>query len=295
MGELKELKEQYDNIPIPAELSKRVQETIKNVSADREEEHKIMKMERRNRIISRTMKTAAAVALGFTVLLNTSTSFAKEMSEIPVLGAVARVLTFRSYETNEDDLKVSVEIPSVEMISEDTNGLAKSINQEIYDLCEQYAAEAIERAEEYKKAFMETGGTEEEWAAHNIAIKVWYEIKSQTDNYLSFAVMGSENWTSAYNETRYYNIDLNTEKIVTLEDLLGKDYVSIANESIKQQMQTRTEQEGTVFWTSEEGGFTGITDDQKFYINENENPVIVFDKYAIAPGSEGEIEFEITK
>jgi hypothetical protein len=32
----------------------------------------------------------------------------------------------------------------------------------------------------------------------------------------------------------------------------------------------------------------------KFYINGNNRPVIVFEKYEIAPGSSGEIEFEIT-
>ena len=157
----------------------------------------------------------------FVTALNTNTAFAREISEIPVLGAVARIFTFRSYVEESDELKVSVEIPSLEMISEETNGLADSVNQEIHTLCEQYADEAVKRAEEYKKAFMETGGTQEEWEAHNIEIRVFYEIKSQTEDFLSFAVSGTENWTSAYSETRYYNIDLKNEKLVTLEDILG--------------------------------------------------------------------------
>ncbi|MDE7007074.1 MAG: RsiV family protein, partial [Lachnospiraceae bacterium] len=51
--------------------------------------------------------------------------------------------------------------------------------------------------------------------------------------------------------------------------------------------------EGETFFTEEEGGFTGISEDARFYINENNRPVIVFEKYKIAPGSSGEIEFEI--
>jgi hypothetical protein len=70
-----------------------------------------------------------------------------------------------------------VEIPSVEMIAKDTNGLDAALNQEIYDLCSRYAEEAAERAREYKKAFMETGGTEEEWEAHDIKIHVGYESR----------------------------------------------------------------------------------------------------------------------
>lgn len=228
----------------------------------------------------------------FVTALNTNTAFAREISEIPVLGAVARIFTFRSYVEESDDLKVSVEIPSLEMISEEINGLADSVNLEIHTLCEQYADEAVKRAEEYKKAFMETGGTQEEWEAHNIEIRVFYEIKSQTEDFLSFAVSGTENWTSAYNETRYYNIDLKSEKLVTLEDILGGDYITIVNTDIQRQMQSR-EESGEVFFSPEEGGFTGISDDVKFYINESGNPVVVFGKYEIAPGSAGEVEFEI--
>ena len=228
----------------------------------------------------------------FVTALNTNTAFAREISEIPVLGAVARIFTFRSYVEESDELKVSVESPSLEMISEEPNGLADSVNLEIHTLCEQYADEAVKRAEEYKKAFMETGGTQEEWEAHNIEIRVFYEIKSQTEDFLSFAVSGTENWTSAYNETRYYNIDLKSEKLVTLEDILGGDYITIVNTDIQRQMQSR-EESGEVFFSPEEGGFTGISDDVKFYINESGNPVVVFGKYEIAPGSAGEVEFEI--
>lgn len=212
---------------------------------------------------------------------------------LPVIGAAARILTFRSYEKDEGDWKISVEIPSVEMIAKDTNGLDAALNQEIYDLCSRYAEEAAERAREYKKAFMETGGTEEEWEAHDIKIHVGYEIKAQTERYLSFAVQETENWSAAGSETRYYNIDLKDYKMVTLADVLGRDYVRIANESILRQMEDRKKKDGIAFWSGSEGGFTGITDKTAFYMNENGNPVIVFDKYEIAPGAYGKLEFEI--
>ena len=105
---------------------------------------------------------------------------------------------------------------------------------------------------------------------------------------------GTENWTSAYSESRYYNIDLKEGSLVTLEDVLGEDYREIADASIRGQMRKRTES-GEVFWTEEEGGFSGVTDATKFYMNEAGNPVVVFDKYEIAPGSSGEIEFEIER
>ena len=40
-------------------------------------------------------------------------------------------------------------------------------------------------------------------------------------------------------------------------------------------------------------GFTSIADDQRFYINEAGNPVLIFEKYEIAPGYMGQPEFEV--
>ena len=103
-------------------------------------------------------------------------------------GALARILTFRSYEVWTEDLKISVEIPGVEVIAEELAGLEKEVNEDIYSFCEQYAQEAEQRAAEYRQIFLDTGGTEEEWAAHEITIKVWYEVKSHSDRYLSLTV-----------------------------------------------------------------------------------------------------------
>lgn len=291
MNQLKEAQKRYEEIMIPEELSERVQEAIKHSEKNRT----IVKLQKRNMILKRSAGVAAAILVTFTALLNTSTTFAQNISTMPVIGAVAKVLTFRSYEQENEDLKLSVKIPSVEMISQDTKGLAESINQEIYRLCQQYADEAAQRAADYKKAFIDTGGTEEEWKAHNLEIHVWYEINAQTEDYLSFTIMGTESWNSADHERKYYNLDLNSQKLVSLRDLLGEDYIAIANESIKNQIETNSQEMGIPFWSPEEGGFTGISDEVCFYINNAGNPVIVFEKYEIAPGSAGAIEFEIER
>ena len=289
MSQLNDSKKRYDEIPIPEELSARVQEAIEQSEKKRADERRAAALNRKNGLKKGMMAAAAAVVV-FTTALNTSTAFAKSVSAIPVIGEIARVLTFRSYEQEEDDIKLSVEIPSVEMIADSTGQAPDSVNRQIYQLCEQYASEAKERAMEYRQAFLDTGGTQEEWAAHKLEIRVWYEIKSQTENYLSLMVSGSESWSSAYGETRYYNIDLKSGSLVTLKDLLGDDYVDIVNTSIREQMKQRTD---VTFWTPEQGGFTGISDHVRFYINAADHPVIVFEKYEIAPGSEGQPEFEI--
>lgn len=288
MSRLADRKQDYDNIKIPEELHRRVEQEIEKSRA----REKVIQLNRRKRWIRNTAAAAAAVCVVFTTALNTSTAFAEEAAQLPVIGTLARVLTFRNYEAEKNGIGVAVEVPTIDMIQTETGIQVDEVNQQIYDLCRQYADEAVKRAEEYRKAFLDTGGTEEEWEAHKIQINVGYEIKSQTDQYLSFIVRGRESWTTAYSESRYYNIDVNTGKRVTLADFFGKDYVEAVNTDIREQIAQRKEA-GEVFWTEEEGGFSGITEDAKFYVNEAGNPVIAFEKYEIAPGSSGEIEFEI--
>lgn len=292
MNRMEEAKKRYDEVPIPEELSKRVLQEVEKADRRRKEEGVIRRPHRRSlHAWQKGLVAAAAVMAVFVTALNTSTAFAQSAGELPVIGAFAKVLTFRSYETEtEDDLKISVEIPSIKMIAEGTGNLADSVNEEILAMCEEFADEAVERAKEYRTAFLETGGTEEEWAAHNIEIKVWYEVKTHTDRYLSVAVTGAENWTSAYSETRYYNFDLEKGRQVTLSDLLGEDYAAIADESILSQIPEKEAESGLDY---QEEAFTGVTGDTKFYINEAGNPVVVFEKYEIAPGAAGRPEFEI--
>lgn len=279
---MEKAKKKYDETEIPDELAERIQMEIKRQDSKRR------KAVFWNLGFRRGLAAAAAAVVLFTIGLNTSTVFAETVGNLPVIGAVARVLTFCSYETEDEDLKISVEIPSIEMISEDFSDLEKSVNEEILRLCEQYAQEARTRAEEYRKAFLDTGGTEEEWAAHNIEIRVWYEVKSQTENYLSLAIIGTENWNNANNQIRYYNFDLKKGTLATLADVLGENYKQIADDAIRSQMEER-KADGVVYFDD----FEGINEDTPFYINESGNPVIVFEAYEIAPGSEGQQEFEI--
>lgn len=291
MGRLEKMKERYDEIVIPEELNIRVQQEIMKSQRQQAEKNSIRQRYRLKKVIH-GMEAAAATCILFIVALNTSSVFAKEVAQLPIIGGLAQVLTFRSYETEKDAIAVSVEIPTIEMIAEDTGITVEKINQEIFEQCNQYAKEAVMRAEEYRSAFLETGGTLEEWKKHNIKITVNYEIKQQNNEYLSFAVRGMENWTNAYNKSKYYNLDLSTGKFVTLKDMLDGDYIELVNKSIREQIAKR-QSAGEIFFTAEEGGFTGISEDVKFYINENNHPVIVFEKYEIAPGASGEIEFEI--
>ena len=128
MRQLNDSKKRYDEIPIPKELSARVQEAIERSEKKRADERRAAALSRKNGLKKGMMAAAAAVVV-FTTALNTSTAFAKSVSAIPVIGEIARVLTFRSYEQEEDDIKLSVEIPSVEMIADSTGQAPDSVNR----------------------------------------------------------------------------------------------------------------------------------------------------------------------
>ena len=55
------------------------------------------------------------------------------------------------------------------------------------------------------------------------------------------------------------------------------------------------ENEDYTYFDEAMGGFTTVTEDTHFYINQAGNPVVVFDKYEVAPGFMGQQEFEIVK
>ncbi len=288
-SQMEQAKQEYEGIEIPEELSAKVKEIMEHHG---NKKGTVIFM--RRKVLQRTAACAAAAVLVFAVSVNTSTAFAKTMDGVPVLGSLARIFTFRSYSDEKENIRLTVEVPSLEFIAEANGGTTEAVNQEIHALCEAYAQEAVTRAEEYRQAFLDTGGTEEEWEAHKIAIQVGYEVKSQTERYLSFMVWGNENWSSAFDTVRYYTVDLESKSLASLEDILGKDYETVVNQSIRAQMKER-EAQGMTFFTEEQGGFAGITEADSFYLNEQGNPVIVFEKYEIGPGAYGAVEFEIKK
>lgn len=255
-----------------------------------------LEMRKQKKLYSHMIRTAvaavAAICLLFTGLVNGSTAFAAKAENIPVIGKLAEFVHFRSYAEETQDYAINVSIPAIENNGTNTD-LSDDVNAEIQKLCEQYAADAKERAIEYREAFLETGGTEEEWEEHHITISVDYELKSQNSDYLSFVIYGYESWLSSTAVAYYYNLNVHTMQYVTLEELFGTDYINYVNREIKQQIKERQKNGSDTFFTPKEGGFTSISEKQNYYINDAGNIVIVFDKYTIAPGFMGDVEFEI--
>ena len=97
---------------------------------------------------------------------------------------------------------------------------------------------------------------------------------------------------SGYDQRYIFNLDLETGQELTLTEVIGQDKLEVADQQIRAQIEQRLAEDPSSFFDfSEEGGYSGLKDDQKFYINENRQVVVVFDEYEIAPGSSGTPEF----
>ncbi len=242
---------------------------------------------RSRRMLTRLSASAAAVVLVFSLGVNLSPAFADAVRDVPVLGSIAEVVTLKNYFEQKDNVSYSVRQPAVA----DDQGQVQDdvVNQQIQQAIDTYLADAQQRIEEYKEAYLATGGTEEEFLSRKIQVQVDYQVFSQTEDTLSFALYMDENWVNSYGIVKYYNLDLQTGQPLTLQDLLGDNWQSMVNEEIAAQIQQQ-EQEG-VPYLIDESTFSGVTDQTKFYINDQHQIVIVFDKYEIAPGSSGRPEF----
>lgn len=90
-------------------------------------------------------------------------------------------------------------------------------------------------------------------------------------------------------DRRPYNIDLKTGQDVALKDLFqsGYDYKTVINSKINEQIAAQPD-----IYFSGDMGFKGITDDQRYYIQDG-FLVVYFSQYEIAPYASGIPEFKI--
>lgn len=309
---MKRGKEIYDSIEIPKELSERINGAIDSV--DRRQAEKKVRTYAGKRKLKIVIRTAGGLAAAFLVCLtvgvNSSQVLAQELGSLPVIGTLARVLTVRSFEEHENSVELTARIPEIQQTSQSgaaeagNSAYIEDINAEIEGLVEEFIAKAKQDMADYKEAFFATGGTEEEWADRTMDVQVSYEVKYQEGAYLSLVLHADECWLAAYQENHYYNLNLEEHRDITLEDLLGADYIEICNESIIRQIKEQISgDENKIYFGYDnlveegltESKFTSITPDTAFYINEQGNPVICFPKYEIAPGYMGVCEFEILR
>lgn len=287
---IEEYRAVYQAAEIPEELGKRVDTAI----------FEAMKKRRPRRALRCVTAAAACFALLFIGALNVSPVLALELSDVPVIGQIARVCTFRSFVQQDESKIIQVRLPQI--ADTGNTDLERRINNEIRVKVDAAVDQARQNAKEMYDAYLSTGGDPAEYIPLDVHID--YEVKCSDADTLSFVITRSETRANVFTEYTFYNIDLETGRELTLRDLLGSDYRQVVTREVQRQMRERmlADPEALYFGyldadtaDPETAGerFDSIPEDQRFYINAAGNPVVVFEKYEIAPGYMGSQEFEI--
>ena len=222
-----------------------------------------------------TAWAAAALALFITVP-NVSPTAAAAMADIPVLGAIVRVVTFRNYTYDDGYHSADVSVPEL------AGGAAA---QEVSDQVRAYTDRLIARFEET---------CEEELGKEGYhGLDVTSTVVTDSDTWFTLRVDAVETQASGYEFSRFYHIDKTTDQMVTLKDLFREDadYVTALSDEVRRQMEERMAENAEVSYFPEE--FTAIDPAQNFYFNGAGELVLVFDEYTIASGATGMPEFAI--
>ena len=280
MNEFKQAKEDYNAIPIPEKLNGVVQAAIQQG-----------KRNSRRRYLKQSF---AALAACFAVLfgvLNLSPTAAAVAADIPILNGLFKILTIQDFQQKENGIDYRVSVPEIKA----AGPLAQQINAAIQEKVNNHLEKAKQDWADYQEAFLATGGTQAELAEREMDVIVDYEIKSQTDSSVSFVVSLAECWVAANEERYYYNLDLEKNQPITLETLLGENWVQICNECIQRDIASSVDETGfSYFFPPDAGGFTTVDANTSFYIRADGVPVVAFAKYEIAAGAAGIPEFPIT-
>ena len=183
----------------------------------------------------------------------------------------------QSYEKEEGTLSAKIRRP----VLVDQNGTELSINKEISE----YVDSLIAEYEENKAA------SEKEEGDVHYAVSNTYEVTHDGEQYFSMYMAAARIMGSGSETYQTYTIDKKTGEAVSLGELLGnEETLRLVSENISAQMK---EDASVVYFQASEGGFSGLTGDESFYLNQDGSLVVVFDEYTVAPGSMGMVEFTI--
>lgn len=294
---LRVMKMQYQKPQMTPEQLDSLKEKMKE--ADRMD-----KKERRNVRIIRLAVTAASIIGVFMILPNTSAAVANAMEQIPILGRLVEVVTFREYKYETDRNMADIEVPEIKLEEQQADGGQTEDNGQTMD---SNVKENLERTTEDINAEIRdiTDKLVEEFEA-NLEFEQGYqdvmvtsEVLATTDDYFTLKLICYQGAGSGYQWNYYYTIDLSTGERLKLKDIFkdGADYITPISENIKEQMQAQMDaDENVYYWLNdeiEEWNFKSITDETSFYLNEKDNVVIGFNEGDVAPMYMGTVEFEI--
>ncbi|CAH0120226.1 Anti-sigma-V factor RsiV [Paenibacillus sp. CECT 9249] len=267
--QLEQLKRKYKNTPIPDELDFVVKKALQ---------------QRKKRRVS-MMKPLVGVGAAAVILIagiNASPAFANALSEVPLVGSLVKVLTFTEFQVDEETAKADIKVPAVTNMENKT--LEAALNNKYLEESKKLYNDFTAEMEELKN----NGGG-------HVGVESDYVIKTDNDQILVVGRYVVNTVGSSSTIFSYDTVDKKNQLLITLPSLFKDDsYISLITENIKEQMREQMKADPEkVYWVEGPMSFETIAKDQSFYINDQGKLVISFDKYEVAPGYMGVLEFVI--
>ena len=224
----------------------------------------------------RWMAWAAAVLALCIAVPNVSPAAAASMADLPVLGAIVRVVTFRSYIYDDGFHSADVSVPELA-----GSQAAQKVNEQVRDYTDRLMG-----------AFEETCEAELGQEGY-LGLDVTSSVVTDSDTWFTLRVDAVETQASGYQFSRFYHIDKAADQVVKLKDLFREDadWSAVLTREVRRQMEERMAGDAGAAYFPEK--LTEIGPDQNFYFNGSGELVLVFDEYTVAPGSMGMPEFTI--
>lgn len=297
-------KKAYREIPVPEAAKARLLQGIADAKKDLEEEgpkdggQEIRKTDRqqkgsrnrsrggnRNRgilYLRRGLATAAACLCIITALANVDPVISNAMGRLPIIGAISRVVTFRTFENSSGDFEAKVEVPKIQ----GETGEDISANQEI----EAYAEGLIRQYEEDLAAASGEG---------NYSMNSSYDVVYDGERYLCIRLRTTLVMAGATENVKVFTVDKESGRTVGLGELCDEALLQKISQNIKEQMEAQMAADDKVSYflhsDVEEWNFKELTGDESFYFTQDGGLVICFDEYEVAPGYMGAVEFTIPR
>ena len=181
--------------------------------------------------------------------------------------AKLQLLKEKHYET--EGTIVTVKIPHVVNVKDDK--VKKVINKLITQAIDDFTNEF--------KEFDKEPNTE-----HKLIADITFQNYYSDDKIISFSINATQIMADSYLQKKFYTVDLKTGEVYNIEHFLGSDYQNIVKKSVQQQIAENKEKYPTLMYFDEAVNNLKITNEQPFYINKDNQVVVVFNQFEIAPG-----------
>ena len=244
-------------------------------------------MSKLSSVLKKTGIAVAAAAMLVTMGAGTVVTQAK--TSLPVY----KVSLAKKYTNNQKgkQMEASVKIPKVKITGTDGK-VMKSESEKLNAAISSYQNKFIK---DYKKDVAAIKKGEK----GNESLTSGYKVVTDNDKLFCLRIDTVIAMGGSQSYAKIFSVDKKSGKQITLKNLFkkGSGYIDRISDNIKEQMRAQMKENADVtYFVDDENNkfnFKSISNKTNFYVNEKGELTLVFDKYEVAPGYMGRVEFSI--